>query len=202
MKIIIETLLFCSIFTFNLFTVSSLQAQTQFKKIEKVVLQKGHLTQQEWNQFIEYCKVVSDRSGIPVEVLVGIAIRESGYFSSDLAKTAFNIFGVTALRDWSKGKVYRMGHPIKNERTGKFENKSTPFRFYESRIHSIYDFATFISHPRYAKAWTCGDDIACWLDNLQAAGYAQDDIWAIQILEMLKRYDVLDTRISRPSLGK
>jgi flagellum-specific peptidoglycan hydrolase FlgJ len=122
---------------------------------------------------------------------------------SDLAKNASNFYGITALRkSWAGRPVYRKGHPLWNETTGRFENKSTPFRFYENMGESVYDFAIFIGHPRYAKAWQCGDDVECWLENLQAAGYAQNPAWASSIIKMLNTYKASAQRISRPVLGR
>ncbi len=190
----------CLLTTINPLAINTLHAQ--FEKIGQVVLSKGNLSLYEWNEFVMYCEAVSIRTKIPVPVLIGIAIHESAYFSSDLAKSASNVFGITALRDWNNRPIYRKGHPLRNTLTGKFENKSTPFRFYENRGESVYDFAAFISHQRYAKAWKCQEDIECWLEELKAAGYAQDPNWAREITSMLKRYDALNSTISRPSLGK
>ena len=203
MRHFIFTGIFCSLALFNPHSNTlHAQGQGQFEEIGRVVLNKGNLDIYGWNEFLIYSEDVSFRAKIPVPVLVGIAIHESAYFGSDLAKNARNIYGITAFRDWNNRSVYRKGHPIWNANIGKFENKNTPFRFYESIGESVYDFAAFISHPRYDKARTCGNDVKCFLEELQKAGYAQDKNWASKIYKMLLRYDVLNTKIHRRSLGR
>ena len=192
--------IFCLLIAINPLTINTLHAQ--YKGVGQVVLSKGNLNTYEWNEFVMYCEAVSMRTNIPVPLLIGIAVHESSYFGSDLAKKASNVFGITAFRDWTGRPVYSKGHPLWNVQTQQFENKSTPFRFYENIGESVYDFASLISHSRYAKAWQCNGDVKCWLDELQAAGYAQDKAWSAEIFELLNRYGAINQRISRPSLGK
>lgn len=180
-------LLIC-LLTLTSFTVNTLQAQ--YDQVGQVVIQKGTLSVYEWNEFVMYCEAVEIRTSVPAAVLIGIALHESAYFSSEVYNNSHNAFGILAYRDWTGRAIYKMPHGKWNKYTKRFDLVSTPFRKYKSLGESVYDFPNFISKSWYAAAWDCGDDVSCWLQELQAAGYAEDSAWAEEIIEMLVRYRI------------
>lgn len=190
-------LLICLI-TLTSFTVNTLQAQ--YDHAGQVVIQKGTLSVYEWEEFVMYCEAVEIKTGIPVALLIGIALHESAYFSSQLYDNSFNAFGILAKRDWENKPTYGMPHKKWNAVTKRFDMVSTPFRKYATLGESVYDFPNFINKSWYAKAWNCGEDVPCWLQELQAAGYAEDKQWSREISELIERYGLTKT-ISRPGLA-
>jgi len=196
MNTIMSRFLICLILLTSL-SINTLQAQ--YDHIGQVVIQKGTLSVYEWNEFVIYCEAVEMRTGIPAELLVSIACHESGFFSSEVFEEGFNAFGILAYRDWSGKPIYEMPHQKWNKTTQKFDMVSTPFRKYTNLVESVYDFPSFISKSWYAKAWNCGDDVPCWLQELQAAGYAEDKNWSKKIKNMIDRYE-MNKKISRPQL--
>lgn len=198
-RTLFSTLLAFSAFSNPLF-VNDLSAQSA--KLTEVILNKGHVTPYALQDFSMTCDAVDYRTGIPSELLFGIAVHETGYFSSELAKNAFNYFGIMALRDWEGHPVYEMKHSIRIGKTTRFELKSTPFRMYNNISESVYDFPLFIQNSRYDAAWECGEDVVCWLEKLHAAGYSQDPNWAAEITELLVRYEMLSLEAPRAKFVK
>lgn len=163
----------------------------QYQRLEKAVVEKGGINAAQFEEILMYCDDLSVRTGYPMPALVGMAVEETGYFTSRLCREGNNLFGIMALRDWEgKPKIWQ-SHSVYNKRLGQFEKKAMPFRSYGSYGESIYDLAIFLAHPRYAalRKTTNARD---FLYAVSDAGYAEDGSYANKIIGLLERYNLLN----------
>lgn len=135
--------------------------------------------------FIAACKQIEATDGIPASMVLGIAILESGGFSSFLFENALNPFGMRATYPW-KGPVFEMYH----------EGATAAFRQYRHADEAVGDFRILLyEHPWLADALNCPDkSVDCYLERLSAAdtprhpGYSRDPRWAEKIKHIIQRY--------------
>ncbi|MDX2135153.1 MAG: glucosaminidase domain-containing protein [Saprospiraceae bacterium] len=135
--------------------------------------------------FLLEAQKLEHEQGIPAPMVVGIAILESGGFSSFLFENARNPFGMRATYPW-KGETFVMFH----------EGADAPFRKYAHAREAVQDFSVLLySRVWLADALNCPDgDTNCYLQKLSASekpkhpGYSRDPRWAEKIKGIIKRY--------------
>ena len=125
-------------------------------------------------------------TGIPASFTIAQAALESAWGESELAKQAFNLFGVKADKSW-KGNVLYM--PTKEFMQGKWVTVTAAWRKYAGWLDSINDRAKFFAvNPRYRLAMTgkrTGDDFA---RQIALAGYATDPRYAEKLCQIIRQY--------------
>lgn len=132
-------------------------------------------------------------TGIPASFTIAQAALESSWGSSELAKQAFNLFGVKASAGWA-GNVLIM--PTKEFIGGKWITVNATWRKYPGWLASINDHAKFFAvNPRYRLAMTgkrTGDDFA---RQIAAAGYASDPRYSEKVIAVIRQHklDALDS---------
>lgn len=122
--------------------------------------------------------------GLPAAAIIGIALLESGGFTSYLFVNSNNPFGIKATKPWD-GPAFNMFH----------EGKTTPFRFYEQPDEAVRDFAALLRSRRwFADALECDRNINCFLEGLCASGkepgYSRDPKWRAKILNLIDRFQL------------
>lgn len=180
-----------------LFFISSLavsaqnHSQPENKSLARYVKYKSGMSDAEFTRLYRSMREASFLIGCPVELVLGVFCRETGFGSSELCREANNGFGLKSLRDWS-GKVYYKVHKGRNPLTGRWENVKAPFRFFSSLEESVWSFASFLQHARYDFSACSEGDLTCFLEEMQTAGYAEDRNYAQAVKELLNRnYDNL-----------
>lgn len=125
-------------------------------------------------------------AGIPASFTIAQAALESAWGESQLARQAFNLFGVKADRAW-KGNVLYM--PTKEFLQGRWVTVTAAWRKYPDWLAAINDHARFFAvNPRYRLAMTgkrTGEDFA---RQIAAAGYATDPRYADKLCRIIRRH--------------
>lgn len=88
--------------------------------------------------------------------VMAIAIDESGWGSSQIARSGYNLFGVKAMSDWNGPTMNANGSEQHTD--GSYESGDYTWRKYKNYAESIDDFALFIgdgTHPWFADAMSC-----------------------------------------------
>lgn len=143
--------------------------------------------------FIEPATRVSSQTGIPVSIILGqIMLESGGSFAgglSGLAASAKNLFGVKGTG--TAGSVYL---PTKEFVGGKFVTENAAFRKYNTYEESIMDHARLLTTPRYAQHLTGATTVNEFAAGIKAGGYATDPNYVNKLLSVidsnnLDRYD-------------
>lgn len=131
------------------------------------------------SSYIEQHKSVAQRlmreTGVPASVILAVAIHESAYGNSRIAKHLNNHFGI-------KGK--------NNSRTIK-----SAYKGYES-VHASYnDFVDFLKRRKSTQ--TLFDNVApldytAWVRGIARSGYSATKGWSSKVLGTIDRYDLDD----------
>ena len=132
---------------------------------------------------------VSQKSGIPAELILSQAALESGWGKREImgedGQTSHNLFGIKATGGWD-GKVV---HITTTEYVnGTARKMSQPFRAYDSYEDSLQDYAKLISdNPRYSKVLEAPDAKKAAL-AVQKAGYATDPNYAQKLISIMSYF--------------
>jgi flagellar rod assembly protein/muramidase FlgJ len=125
-------------------------------------------------------------TGIPASFTIAQAALESGWGESQLAKQAFNLFGVKADGSWSGPVLYM---PTREFLKGQWVTVTAGWRKYPGWLASINDRAKFFAlNPRYRLAMTgrrTGEDFA---RQIAIAGYATDPRYADKIIAVIRSH--------------
>jgi flagellum-specific peptidoglycan hydrolase FlgJ len=135
--------------------------------------------------FIFHARKLEKNEGIPAKAFIGIAILESGGFTSYLYQQARNPFGMRATPPW-KGPTFVMWH----------EGEDAPFRKYETPGEAVRDFAKFLRSRKWFKdALKCPvTDTECFIRGMSAnksrkePGYASDPEWPNKVRRVIQKY--------------
>lgn len=165
--------------------------QPENKSLARYVKYKSGMSDSEFTLLYQSMREASFLIGCPVELVLGVFCRETGFGSSELCREANNGFGLKALRDWS-GKVYYKLHTGRNTSTRQWETTKAPFRHFGSLEESVWSFVSFLQHSRYDFSACSDGDLSCFLEKMQSAGYAEDSNYAEAVEELIYRnYDKL-----------
>jgi LysM repeat protein len=144
-------------------------------------------------QFIEAAAAIAQevqrRTGVPASVTIAMAINETAWGTSRLAREAHNYFGIKGrsgegpagvvwMNTW---EVLRGRHVIVRE----------PFRAYHSPEESFFDYGQFLrTNRRYQSAFELADDPRAFIRAIAAAGYATDPDYATKIIRLMDQYNL------------
>ncbi len=118
-------------------------------------------------------------SGLPVRLVLGMAVVETGWGEKIVGKSSKNLFNIKAFDNW-KGKSVFVEDALEYEmgKDGKMKAITEPsyFRVYGSYADSIKDLRRLLTTaPRYVnaiKGVSSKNDIKMLADAIQEAGYA------------------------------
>lgn len=159
---------------------------------QKKSTQQSQMTTSEqsfFNNILPAIQQVSQNKGIVTSVMLAQSILESGWGTSQLAKNAYNIFGIKADSSW-KGNTYTVH--TKEVVNGKTITVEKQFRAYKSLLESISDYGSFFTstdwriknYQRFLQA----TNYETALTSLLASGYATDPAYAEKLKSIVQRY--------------
>ena len=132
--------------------------------------------------------VESQRTGIPVSIILGQAVLESNYGNSKLAKIAKNHFGIKCKAEWAGDHFYK-----KDDDTDEEGNiiKSC-FRSYN------VDMDSFIDHSHFLLGKWCyssllehnRSDYQSWAKGLYECGYATDKKYSQKLISIIETHEL------------
>lgn len=111
--------------------------------------------------------------GVPASVILAVAIHESAYGKSKIARNLNNHFGI-------KGK-----NQVKNIRSA--------YKSYGSVEDSYSDFLRLLNEkPGFSKLFGkyTSYNYTAWVKGIQRGGYAQSSTWASQVLGIIKKHQL------------
>jgi hypothetical protein len=144
------------------------------------------------NNYIEhYLPIASTekvRSTIPIAIIIGQGIFESGWGEASLATDANNHFGIKCGQYWNGPSYLHKDDDLDAE--GNLIESC--FRLYESAEHSYIDHTDFLmSNTRYEPLFAIqNNDYRKWAYGLQKAGYATDTAYAKKLIGIIERYEL------------
>jgi flagellum-specific peptidoglycan hydrolase FlgJ len=132
----------------------------------------------------EAMKLMKQES-VPVSASVAMAIYESNYGRSGLARNYHNLFGIKAFRDWK-------GERARNMRTvDEGVVTRADFRSYKSIAESTENYGKFLKEkPRYQGAFKKSDGLA-FVQEVLRGGYCPDKDYLDQIKRIVARHQLL-----------
>lgn len=145
------------------------------------------------HQFIEAAAAAAQeaqrRTGAPASVAIAMAINETGWGTSRLAREAHNYFGIKGrLGEGPAGVVWMTTWEVLGGRNVYLRE---PFRAYHSPEESFLDFGLFLhANPRYQRALTLTHDPRAFVREIAAAGFATDPDYAAKIIRLMDTYDL------------
>jgi flagellum-specific peptidoglycan hydrolase FlgJ len=123
---------------------------------------------------------------IPVSATVSMAIYESNYGRSGLAKVHKNYYGIKAFRDWTGLRAPNM--PTRD--SGVLTQAD--FRRYNTLEESTKNYGSFLSTKKhYQRAFDAGNGID-FVNYVLQAGYCPDRDYLDNIRIIMKRHKLLE----------
>jgi hypothetical protein len=128
------------------------------------------------------------RSGIPVAIILGQGIFESGWGEAQLATGANNHFGIKCGSAWT-GPTFAQKD---DDRDSCGNIIQSCFRLYESVEGSYVDHTNFLMNgKRYSSLFNIPqDNYREWAFGLQSAGYATDPQYAEKLISIIERFQL------------
>ena len=115
------------------------------------------------------------------------AALESGWGASELAREAFNLFGVKADKSW---KGYTFSLPTKEFIQNQWVTVSALWRKYTNWQQCLVDHGNFLlDNPRYQPALNT-TNVADFTQAIAAAGYATDPQYSQKIMEIINFHNL------------
>ncbi len=128
-----------------------------------------------------YAQQVQAETGIPANIMLGIAANETGYGKSAPGNNFFGIKGANPQTGAS------FSSPTWEVVNGQRVNITDTFRSYPNPADSFRDFAAFLrDNPRYAQAMQQTNDPEAFIRAVHAAGYATDPAWSDKVLSIAR----------------
>lgn len=131
------------------------------------------------SSYIEEHKKVAqqlmEESGVPASVILAVAIHESAYGNSRVAKNLNNHFGI-------KGK--------NNSKTIR-----SAYKGYNSVLSSYHDFVNLLKRRKSTQALfenTNSTDYTAWVRGISRSGYSTSTEWSSRVLNTISRYKLND----------
>ncbi|MGQ7386194.1 GBS Bsp-like repeat-containing protein [Streptococcus suis] len=160
---------------------------TQRKSTEQSQMTTGQ--QSFFNNILPAIQQVSQKNSIVTSVMLAQSILESGWGTSQLAKNAYNIFGIKADSSW-KGNTYTV--QTKEVVNGKTITVEKQFRAYKSLLESISDYGSFFTSTAWRTknyaSFLQATNHETALTSLLASGYATDPAYAEKLKSLIQRY--------------
>mgnify|MGYP001175983429 FL=1 len=132
--------------------------------------------------------IESDRTGIPVSIILGQAILESNYGNSELAIKARNHFGIKCKKEWEGHFFYKEDDDFNNK--GKLIESC--FRSYNMDMDSFIDHSHFLLGKECYKSLLLNDrkDYKSWANGLHQCGYATDKKYAQKLIKIIETHSL------------
>jgi hypothetical protein len=129
------------------------------------------------------------QTGVPASVTVAQAILESDWGRSQLAQSANNYFGIKATS--SLGNDGLIWLPTSEyDDSGQIYEIISAFRAYKSLTDSMTDHDRLLLTNHYAAAMRVANDPKQFAQQLYAAGYSTDPVYADKHIALMDRYDL------------
>lgn len=114
---------------------------------------------------------LSAEYGVPVSVILGIAIMESGAGKSRNCKLLNNHFGIVGKNDLLKTK-----------------NIKSRYKQYPNALASYVSFCKLMTRKKFYKKLKGNNDYKLWADAISKAGYSEiPEIWKERLLNIIKK---------------
>jgi flagellum-specific peptidoglycan hydrolase FlgJ len=121
------------------------------------------------------CDSLSAEFGIPSNVILGIAMHESGNGTSRVCRLIHNHFGIVGKNN------LRQTHNIKSR-----------YKAYENDTESFLHFCQYVSARKYYQKLKGSTSLNKWLYSIGRAGYcAHPKLWSRMIINILKKSNLL-----------
>lgn len=123
-----------------------------------------------------------ERSGVPASITLAQGIRESSAGNSDLAKDAYNHFGIKCAKDWGGEEYYKWDDDA---------DKSC-FRVYKTAEESYIDHSDILMRRKHYQPLFKLDkkDYKAWAVGLREAGYASDPDYPKKLISTIEQYQL------------
>lgn len=125
------------------------------------------------DEYKEIAAQLMEETGVPASVILGVAIHESAYGNSRIAKHLNNHFGV-------KGR--------NNSKTIR-----SAYKGYQSVAASYQDFVGLLQRRKATahlfEKYAHGDHES-WIKGIARAGYSETGDWSAKVLSIIDRYDL------------
>ncbi len=140
------------------------------------------------SRYLDIAIMEKERSGIPISIILGQGIFESGWGNGSLAMDANNHFGIKCGKYWN-GLSYAHKDDDYDADGNLIESC---FRFYDSPEHSYIDHTDFLmSGERYEFLFGLeNNDYRAWAFGLKKAGYATDSLYAQKLIRIIEQYEL------------
>lgn len=127
--------------------------------------------------------------GLPPSLVTAMAINETGWGTSKLARRANNYFSIKAdVGEGTAGHVVEDTHEVVD---GHVISVRAAFRAYRSLEESTLDLGTFLrANSRYDAIWARAQDPRATVLTLAQAGYATDPDWAGKLIALIDGFDL------------
>ncbi len=109
---------------------------------------------------------------IPSEVILGVAIHESGAGTSKLAKQFYNHFGIKGS---NQNAIKKLGH-------------RSSYKEYQSIADSYVHFCEIVSRKKFYSQLKGDSDYKVWVASLRKSGYATAKDWEPKVLRTIDRF--------------
>lgn len=127
-------------------------------------------------KYSSLCVALGDSFGVPPNLILAVAITESGAGTSRNARVLNNHFGLKA------GKQLRTIKGIK-----------TRFRDYETDTASFYDFCIYLTRRKFYPTLKGYFDYNAWLNAMAKSGYsASPTAWKAKIKTQITKYNLTE----------
>lgn len=114
---------------------------------------------------------LSQEYGIPVAIILGVAIIESGSGTSRNCKLLNNHFGIAGKNDMLRTKGIR-----------------TRYKQYKDAASSYVDFCRLLKKKKYYSKLKGNKRYTPWLDAMSKAGYSEiPAVWKSRIIQVIKK---------------
>lgn len=114
-----------------------------------------------------------NETGVPASVILAIAIHESAYGNSKIAKHLHNHFGIKGKNNSKKIRSAYKGYP--------------------SVLQSYHDFVGLLKRRKATQELFdkhASDDYKSWVAGIARAGYSETRSWSKKVLTTISRYEL------------
>jgi hypothetical protein len=120
-------------------------------------------------------KELSRQFDIPVSIIMGQAILESGYGKSKLAQKNHNYFGIKDFKSKTQGSKTLSKYQI-------FDSPESCFARHSQILGTQKRYRPLFKIDHY--------DYKSWAKGLKACGYAEDQLYAARLTRVIERYQL------------
>ncbi|HFI0576995.1 TPA: glycoside hydrolase family 73 protein [Streptococcus suis] len=163
---------------------------TNSNTAESGLVQMTTAQKQFFDKILPTVQQVSQKKGIVTSVMLAQSILESSWGTSELAKNAYNIFGIKANSSWNENTYTVKTKEVENGKEITVEGQR--FRAYKSLLESISDYGEFFTSTAWRKknyaSFLQATNYETALTSLLASGYATDPVYAEKLKSLIQRY--------------